>query len=297
MPLMKSLEIIVYIFIFYLILNLIVSTIALWKIFTKEKIPAYYSIIPFYNVYKYFQLCRLPFWPIFIPGINIICLFCSCYIITKKYGCKKWQSILAIFFPFVLLPYIAFSNKNNIDRLVDNMYVKSIKDIDNLELKLKNDKYSDIDLSNSEVISKPIVETEKSFVDNIEANILNDEYVYDDVETIDIKNENASSNLELADNGFIEIDEEITIDNLSLENVDKIEKKITVENSVERKIETNIQEYQDFSHSDEAVAFGGQRKIEDANYVKAKNEELKCSRCGSTLVGSNGFCPGCGAKL
>ena len=129
----------IFIFTIYTLFCGVVFIVSLWKIFTKENIPGYFSIIPFLNIYKYYKICSLPFWTIFVPIINIICLYCSNYVITRKYRCKKWQSLLSIFLPFIFLPYIAFSNKRNIDFLVDDLYVKNNKDIDELENNLKKD--------------------------------------------------------------------------------------------------------------------------------------------------------------
>ena len=44
-----------------------------------------------------------------------------------------------------------------------------------------------------------------------------------------------------------------------------------------------------------AIAFGGKEEYE--NQSQARKDELKCPRCGSSLVGANGTCPGCGAKI
>lgn len=275
----------------------IISVISLWKIFIKENIPGYFSVIPFYNVYRYFKICSLPFWTIFIPGINIICLYCSTYVITRKYRCKRWQSVLSIFFPCIFMPYISFSNRRNIDFVVDDLYVKNIDDIDKLEKKLESDKKSDFKINSNNSNQENVGVEENSFIDKIEENILSDEYVYDDVEEIKEYDVEVPSVDEFDNNDFVEMDDDFSIDNLSLENVDDLEKKIEIESSVEKKIETDIQEYGDVGPSEEAIAFGGKRKIENVDSVQTKNDDLKCSRCGSSLVGANGYCPGCGMKI
>lgn len=300
---MENIEGIIYFLIYffsgYSIVCGLVSIISLWKIFLKENIPGYYSVIPFYNVYRYFKICGLPFWTIFIPVINVICLLCSTYIITKKYRCERWQSILSIFFPFVFMPYIAFSDKRNIDFVVDNLYVKNMADIDELEIRLEKDDFKDFNsdyISNTNSTINNIVEKD-SFIDKIEDGIVSDEYVYDDAETIKEQDIVVPSVNDFDNNEFIEINDDIVADGLSLNGIDKLEKKIEVENSVEKKIETNIQEFKEVEASKEAIAFGGKQKIENVDSVQTKHDELKCARCGSSLVGAAGFCPGCGAKI
>lgn len=286
----------IFIFTIYTLFCGVVFIVSLWKIFTKENIPGYFSIIPFLNIYKYYKICSLPFWTIFVPIINIICLYCSSYVITRKYRCKKWQSLLSIFLPFIFLPYIAFSNKRNIDFLVDDLYVKNNKDIDELENNLKKDFEFDYNIKkdiNNSIENENIKET---FVDSIEDNITYDEYIYDDNQSINDFGMIDNSNNTKESYDFVEIND-ISIDNLSLEKVDELEQKISTENSVEKKIETTIKDYEDNLPSDETIAFGGKRKIANIDAVKTKNDALKCTRCGSSLVGANEICPGCGAKI
>lgn len=298
---MENIEGIIYFLIFffagYTLFCGIISVISLWKIFIKENIPGYYSVIPFYNLYVFFKICGLPFWIIFVPVINIICLYCSTYIITKKYRCKRWQSILSIFFPFIFMPLVAFSDKKNIDFVVDNLYVKNIADIDKLERKLEKEETKDFDSNYIPQIVNDNMSNENSFIEKIEDGIISDEYVFDEVDTIQEQNVTVPTINEFDNNDFIEIDDDISADNLSLNNIDKLEKKIEVENSVEKKIETNIQEFKEKEVSEQAIAFGGKQKVENINSVQTKHDELKCTRCGSSLVGAKGFCPGCGAKL
>lgn len=293
-------EILKNLFIFFCVYSSIcgvISIISLWKIFIKENLPGYFSIIPFYNVYLYYKICSLPFWTIFFPGINIICLFCSTYVITRKYKCKRWQSVLSIFFPWFFMPYIAFSNRKNIDFIVDDVYVKNIAAIDKLEKKLETDGESDFDFNSLNSVQENTVANENNLIDDIEENIVADEYIFDDIEEIKEFDVEVPSADEFDNNEFVEIDDTISIDNLSLENVDNLEKRIEIESSAEKKIETDIQEYKGEGPSEEAIAFGGKQKIENVDSVQTKNDSLKCSRCGSSLVGANGYCPGCGMKI
>ena len=284
-------------FYFYFLVCMIASIVSLWKIFKKENIPAFYSLIPFLNIYKYFKICGLPFWTIFVPVVNIITLYCSPYIIVKKYRCKRWQAILAIFLPFVFLPYIAFSNKRNIDFVYDNMYVKNNNDIDKLEKNLEKNYYDEFDsLNKNEKEIANVENINNTIIDNIESNIMLDEYVYDDVDEVYEQKEQLEE-LPTSNDNFVEIVDDVDINNLSLENMDILEENIKTENSVEKNIIKDEKEYQEVAPTQEAIAFGGEKKIENIDSKQTKNDELKCSRCGSSLVGANGYCPGCGIKI
>lgn len=282
-----------YFLAFYFLVCSVSWIISLWKIFEKEKINSYYSLIPFVNVYYYFKICKLPFWTIIVPIINLITLYCSGYIITKKYRCKKWQSILAIFFPFVMLPYIAFSNKTNIDIAIEERYVKNASEIDALESMLQKNSGLELD---EEFVNTDVQNTENynsSLISAIENEIIQDDFVYDEHQEV----ESQFSPVDLEVNEFKELDDDLNVNDLSISDMEKLEENMISENSIEKNISKDIKDYKEFKPSDEAIAFGGDKQIENINAVQTKNDYLKCSRCGSSLVGSNGICPGCGAKI
>lgn len=280
----------------YFSICMITTIVSLWFIFKKENIPAYYSLIPFLNIYKYFKICGLPFWTIFVPIVNVITLYCSSYIIAKKYRFQRWQCLLAIFFPFVFLPLIAFSNRKNIDFIYNNTYIKNNKDIDKLENSLENNTNYEIEIKPEiNVTPSESVSTNDELINNIEQNISMDEYVYDDVKEVYETKEDIPKPEEQDE--FIEIADDIDINNLSLKNMDELEKNIEVENSTEKNIIKEEKDFKEVGPSTEAIAFGGEKKIENIDANQTKNDELKCPRCGSSLIGANGFCPGCGMKL
>ncbi len=279
----------------YFIVSYISFMISMWKIFEKESIPAYYSLIPFYNIYKYYKICRLPFWTIFIPVVNIIAFYCSFYVITKDYRCKRWICVLAIFFPFIILPYIAFSDKKNINFKYDNVFLRNNKDVSKLEDSLlamaQADNIENEFSTTSSTISVS-TETNEDLPSENEQLVI-DEYVYDDYNEV----ENIPDGQQLTDD-IVELDEDLTIDELSIANFDKYEKNLDVSSSTEKNINTNIQDYKDFEISNESIAFGGEEQKEEIYELEAKNDELKCKRCGSSLVGAvNNVCPGCGAPI
>lgn len=280
----------------YFLMCLITFFISLWGIFKKEKIKSYYALIPFVNIYYYFKICNIPFWTFFIPLVNIITLCCAPYVITKIYMCKKWQSILAIFFPFVFLPFIAFTNKRNVNWFIDEKYVYNLNDIDQLEKSLVSQNGYEID-DDSEKINASKNSKEKmifdSVISDIENNVQQDEYIYeDDIVKHDIFND-TMQNVD----SFKELDDNINIEELNISNIDNLEEKIKIDTSTEKKIEKNIKEYKEFGATNEAIAFGGEKRIENIHAVQTKKDELKCPRCGSSLVGARNFCPGCGTKI
>lgn len=270
------------------ILSLIIS---LWNIFKKEKIKPYFSLIPFLNIYNYYKICGLPFWTFFIPIINILVLYFASYVIAKKYNCSPIQRYLAIFFPFIILPYIAFSNKRNIYLAIDNVYLKNANDVDILENKLVSD-ISELDYVSPD--STVVVNSDnKDIMPNIDNEDLIDEFIYDEIEEI-----KETDYVEPDNDEFIELKEDMDINNLNMKNMEELEENMEIAASAEKKLETNIKDYKEQGPSSEAIAFGGKKKTENVNDMQAKNDELKCSRCGTSLVGAiNNTCPGCGILI
>lgn len=69
----------------------IFSLVCIRKIFKKAWRKWWYSIIPLYNVYKWFQVCGMSGWwviSMIIPPLFLIALFISYFKIAKRFG--KW---------------------------------------------------------------------------------------------------------------------------------------------------------------------------------------------------------------
>ena len=147
----------------------------------------------------------------------------------------------------------------------------------------------------------------EEYIDNIEkksmaANINEDATKYEEIiEEIEVmENKEDKANTLNTDEEVIETldDAKIDVTIKSLDNLDTLEEKSIIREKNDDGIDKN--EYKDFEgvqSSNEAIAFGGEERKEKVYSTQSKKDELKCSRCGSSLVGSNGFCPGCGAKI
>jgi hypothetical protein len=303
------------IFIIYTIIYLIIFQISLYKIFIKERHKGYESLIPIYNLWYYFSFIRIPKWVSIIIPLNIIAFIVSPYNLAKQFDLKRYTWWLAVLFPFIFVPYIAFSKERDKYLEVKINYYKNQKDIDALEEKLKNNK-DEFEVSN---VSK------KDDIVDIKPNITMDEFNYKD-ELVEEKpeeikdfipdpaiNEKLKQNI----NDDLAIDEvvnlaEYTNTNETIEtfeederNTSVLENKVdnkeidTLDETVSKQSQTNltkqIQDYKAVGPSNEAIAFGGKDKIEHA--TETKNDELKCKRCGASLIGARGICPGCGMKL
>lgn len=298
------------------IINYILFCIGMYFILRKEKKNKNLALIPLVNVYQYLKICELPFFVILIPVCNIVMLILSPIKLAKMYRCNIWETILGVIFPFLFINYIAFSDMTNKRINEKNMYLPNQQSVDNLDKKL-------IDISNGIVEPKEkeyiFFRKKKNNVENLSASIT-EEYI-DNIEKKSIYNnvnedvtkyeeiveqievlENVKNNVESIDEDedIIETldDARIDITIKSLDNLDDVEERSIENDKKDDGIDKN--EYKDFEGvkaSNEAIAFGGEERKERVYSAQTKKDELKCSRCGSSLVGSNGFCPGCGAKI
>jgi len=286
--------------------------IMLFFLFKKEKYKPYYAIIPFYNFYIFIKICKIPFWTIFVPVVNLVAFICSPYRLLKEYKCEQWMCNLSILFPYVFLPIIIFNEKyTNKKFKAGYAPFKTVFDIEKIEHRLENNSditYIDnLDTFDSKPDNTYVGKTDQ-MIQNIESNAIKDEYFDIDIPT-DFKESNVKVE-EIPSNNIVDNPE----DNLEMveifdtikdedgkfttNDVDKLENKIELDNKIEVADTTNYKEYKELDSSKEAIAFGGEKKIENAATLKAKNEELKCPRCGSSLVGAtNGICPGCGIQI
>ncbi|MCX6286080.1 MAG: signal peptidase I [Bacteroidetes bacterium] len=100
----------------YLILTVLFSAACiagLWGIFVKAGEAGWKVLIPFYNLYIWLQIIRKPLWWyifLIIPFINVFVVLLMIVEILKcfkKYGLLEQAA--GVIFPFVYLPYLAFS--------------------------------------------------------------------------------------------------------------------------------------------------------------------------------------------
>lgn len=104
----------------YLILTIlffILSLAGLWGIFEKAGKKGWKVLIPFYNWYIWLKIIKKPLWWyifLLVPFINVFVLLLMVVEILKcfrKHGLA--DQALGVLFPFVYLPYLAWSTKEN----------------------------------------------------------------------------------------------------------------------------------------------------------------------------------------
>lgn len=293
------------------LIYLIFFTVMLIFLFKKEKYKPYYAIIPFYNIYIYYKICKVPFWTIFVPVVNLVAFICSPYRLLKEYRCESWKCKLSILFPYIFIPIIIFNNKYTNKRFKAGYApFKTVFDIDKIEHRLENNEeiayIDDLDKFDSKPVNNYVGKTDQ-MIENIESNAIKDEYFDIDLPIDYQENKNTTQIETLPTNDNIVDDLEMveifdTINDedgkFTANDVEKLEEKIEFDNKVEVADTTNYKEYKQIDASNEAIAFGGEKKIENVATLEAKVDELKCPRCGSSLVGAiNGICPGCGMLI
>ena len=290
-------EILLVFFIFYIIVMYIILNISLYKVLIKENKDSFLAFIPFYNLYLYFNYCKLPFWTFFVPFLNLLVLFLSPYNFCKNFRCKNYFCVLAVVLPYLFLPYIGFSNLMHKDFSRKKKFLTNLIDVDRLEENLINSSNSD-ELTNENFYSEKSDHVESivdNFVTSIENEVFIDDIYYDDSElnSITISQDDI---MKLPVETIDKLNEDsINQESISISNLDTLEDKIINDSKNIVNIDTNYKDFEEVKPSEEAIAFGGTEKSE--NYNQAKVDELKCERCGSSLIGARDICPGCGTKI
>ena len=296
--------------ILWAIINHILFSIAMYFILRKEKKNKILGLIPIVNVYEYLKICELPFILFFVPVCNVVMLFLSPIKFARMYRCNKLETFFGLLFPTIFLNYVAFSDMMNKHIVLDGNYLPNQVAVDKLDKEL-------IDLANG--IEKP---KEKDYIffhkkitqKKTMKGLSTDEFI-DDIENRSIAaNQNESperfegiiEQVELVEEEKpIEKVVEETLDEInvdatikSLENIDELEAQAIDKDKKDDGVDKNeYKGYEDAQKSDEAIAFGGKEQKENRESIKTKNDEHRCPRCGSSLVGATGFCPGCGMKI
>ena len=103
---------------------MILSLVAMWKIFEKAGEQGWKSIIPIYNVYVLFKILKLNFWIllaacicIIIPFVNIVALlvimyyvFAAMYRMSKAFGHGFGYFLGLVFLGFIFELILAFND-------------------------------------------------------------------------------------------------------------------------------------------------------------------------------------------
>lgn len=99
-----SLCILFFIFVFFILTNI--------SVYMKGGYSGFVSFIPFYSQYAYFDIVFGKGWLFlisFIPVVGVFYMFYVLYKTGKVFGKSGW---FTLFFPFIMLPIIAFSDKS-----------------------------------------------------------------------------------------------------------------------------------------------------------------------------------------
>ena len=106
-------------FLIFLFVYAIFSIIVLWKIFVKAGIPGWWSIIPFANWYKMFEL----FWAkgkgfmfilLFVPIANIIISIMLYFKMAKSFGKDGGFAVGSLLLNIIFMPILAFGDASYI---------------------------------------------------------------------------------------------------------------------------------------------------------------------------------------
>lgn len=292
----------------YLIVSFIAFHISLYFIFKKENIKPIYSFIPFYNLYLTFKYFHISLYTLFIPIVNIFAIIGLPYNIARSYRCAASTWSLAIIFPYVILPICAFSNRKSKYYQDKKFILRDQQDIYDLESKMGDTK----EVKDYELVLNP-----EAFEDNFKMNVIDEldhkliesEYVkINEEDLFAVTDETANMSIPNQDENRIEdinndsddvmeiidLSEDTQKKDLDIQDIDNLSNLVAVDSSQIQEISADKIVKQK-NKDDVTLAFGGRTQTQESTHSKV--DELKCTRCGSSLVGNNGYCPGCGIKL
>ncbi len=88
-----------------------------WPVFVKAGEQGWITIIPFYNLYIWLKIIDKPMWWyifLIIPFINVFMLMLMIVELAKCFNKQElWEQGLAVILPFIYLPYLGLSPKEN----------------------------------------------------------------------------------------------------------------------------------------------------------------------------------------
>ncbi|MDF7807004.1 DUF5684 domain-containing protein [Pontiellaceae bacterium B12219] len=92
---------------------IIISIVAMWKVFTKAGHPGWASIVPIYNTCVMCDIGGKPMWWVllmFIPVVNIVVSVLVTIGIAKNFGRGTGTVLGLIFLPFIFLLILGFGS-------------------------------------------------------------------------------------------------------------------------------------------------------------------------------------------
>lgn len=98
----------------------VLMIVSLWKIFSKNNKPGWYSLIPFLNMWTLFEIVGVHGWWSLIPGANIVFMYICNYKLAIKMGKSQGMAVVTTLFPAIGYPILAFSKNKNTNEVVTN---------------------------------------------------------------------------------------------------------------------------------------------------------------------------------
>ena len=90
----------------------LLTTVAIWRVYAKAGEPGWACIIPIYNLYILLRIAERPGWWLllfFIPVVNVIVDIIVSIDVANRFGRGVAFGIGLAFLPFIFYPIIAFS--------------------------------------------------------------------------------------------------------------------------------------------------------------------------------------------
>jgi len=86
-----------------------------WKLFPKAGFKPWEGIVPGYNVYIWLKVIKKPWWwllLLIVPGVNFLMLIVMNVELGRSYGKRSFtDDLLMIFFPFAMVPMLAYKEE------------------------------------------------------------------------------------------------------------------------------------------------------------------------------------------
>jgi hypothetical protein len=90
---------------------IVVSIVALWRVFAKAGLPGWGALVPFYNLYLLLKLAGRPGWMLIlflIPIVNLVIAVIVSLDVASNFGQGTGFGIGLFFLPFIFYPVLGF---------------------------------------------------------------------------------------------------------------------------------------------------------------------------------------------
>lgn len=263
-----ALEMILIMTIIFMII-MIITLISNYKIYKKAGKKGWEALIPIYNYIVLFDIVKIPAWQIiffFIPIAQIYILFKMNIELAHKFNKSTGFGVLAVFFPFICLPILAFSknatynDENNLNNVEFNN--ESTPSINSVSPDMNNYQSNSVISGNEQLNQTQVMNNyQYSQTPNLgnENLVQPNQAIYGTAQTTDINSNGLNQNIGVNNNQPL-------VQTLPNQNVNNIEEL----NSTLENISANSQNVQ---------------------------VNKFCSNCGNALNPNQTTCPNCGTQI